>query len=126
VDPPSRSILLRAGGTNDRTRHTTAMDDVREARASQVEGFSAATDDLIEHFDQALTQFETDAKAGKANVRFAMRAPSESEPVPEGAVAGGGGHRFGGGAFDGLSLAVLAAVLMFMRLRLRKSPGTAR
>jgi rhombotail lipoprotein len=117
VDPASRSILLRAGGTNNRTKHTTAIEEERIQRDSQVEGFKTATDDLIEHFDAALTQFEADVRAGKANVRVATRAPG---------VAGPGGG--GGGAFDGLSLAVLAGVLIFMRLRLRprrspQSPG---
>lgn len=108
VDPASRSILLRAGGTNERHRHTTAVDDAREARDSQIEGFSAATDDLITNFDQALTRFEADVRAGKANVRVGTRAAS--------AVGGGGG---GGGAFDALSvlaLAAFAAVLARMRL----------
>ncbi len=107
VDPASRSILLRAGGTDDRTRHTTAVHEVREARESQGKGFSAATDDLIEHFDQSLTQFEADVRAGKANVRVATRAASAS-----GGTGGGGG-----GAFDVLSLAALAAVLALARLR---------
>jgi rhombotail lipoprotein len=113
VDPVSRSILLRAGGTNERTRHSTAAREARESRESQSEGFSAATDDLVEHFDQALTRFEADVRSGKANVRVARRTPSA------GAVGAGGG---GGGAFDGLSLVALAGVLVFMRLRLRRSP----
>lgn len=113
VDPVSRSILLRAGGTDDRRRHTTAADEARESRDSQVAGFSAATDDLIEHFDQALTQFEADVREGKANVRVATR--------PANAGGGGGGHG-GGGAFDVLSLAGLAAMLAFiLRRRLRRA-----
>jgi rhombotail lipoprotein len=104
VDPATRSILLRAGGTNDRHRYTTAAHEGREARESQIEGFSAATDDLIENFDQALTQFEADVRAGKANVRVATRAANAS-------------GRGGGGAFDVLSLVALATTLAFMRLR---------
>jgi rhombotail lipoprotein len=92
------------------------LDESRETRESQAAGFSAATDDLIEHFDLALTQFEKDVRAGNANVRVATRVMGSN---------GGGG---GGGAFDGLSLVVLASVLVFMRLRLRalrspQSPG---
>jgi len=115
VDPASRSILLRAGGTNNRTKHTTGIDENRLERDSQGQGFKAATDDLIEHFDAALGQFEADVRAGKANVRVATRAPG---------LAGAGGGGGGGGAFDVLSLVALAGVLMFTRLRLRprKSP----
>ena len=104
VDPASRSILLRAGGTDDRKHRTTAANDSRESRASQGEGFSAATDQLIENFDQALTRFEADVREGKANVRVARRE------------AGTGG-RGGGGAFDALSLAALAGLLAFVRRR---------
>ncbi len=65
VDPASRSIILRAGGTNERTKHTTAIDESRETRESQAAGFSAATDDLIAHFDLALTQFEKGCAVGE-------------------------------------------------------------
>jgi hypothetical protein len=45
-----------------------------------VASFSSATDQMIDHFDLALTDFESDVRAGKANVRVthkfqeAMRA----------------------------------------------------
>ena len=104
VDPASRSILLRAGGTDDRKHHTTAANETREMRASQGESFSDAADQLIENFDQALTRFEADVREGKANVRVVRRAPTP----------GGGG---GGGAVDVLSLAALASVLAFGCLR---------
>lgn len=117
VDPASRSILLRAGGTDDRRKHTTAVQQARESRESQGEGFSAAADDLIEHFDQALTQFEADVRAGKANVRVATRTAS--------ANGGGGGGGGGGGAFDVLSLAALALVLVLMRLRACRTRANA-
>jgi rhombotail lipoprotein len=104
VDPVSRSILLRAGGADDRTHRTTAATETREARTSQGEGFSAATDELIENFDRALTEFEADVREGKANVRVARREES------------GGGHG-GAGAFDMLSLSALGILLGFIRLR---------
>src|SRR5690606_20295436 len=47
VDPVSRSILLRAGGVDSRHGTTTSVDQQRESRESQTEGFSAATDQLI-------------------------------------------------------------------------------
>jgi rhombotail lipoprotein len=104
VDPASRSILLRAGGTDDRRHRTTAANQTREARASQGEGFSAATDELIENFDRALTRFETDVREGKANVRVTQRAAS------------GGGHG-GAGALDGVSLAALGGLLILVCAR---------
>lgn len=129
VDPTSRSILLRAGGTDERGKHTTAADETREARESQVSGFSAATDDLIEHFDQALTQFEADVRAGKASVRVATRAPNSTSAGGAGSDGAGGvagGHGGGGGAFDVLSLTALAGVLLLMRLRLRRTRSAHR
>jgi rhombotail lipoprotein len=104
VDPASRSILLRAGGTDDRRHRTTAANETREARASQGEGFSAATDELIENFDRALTRFETEVREGKANVRVTHRAAS------------GGGHG-GAGALDGVSLAALGGLLILVCAR---------
>ena len=114
VDPTSRSILLRAGGTDDRRHRTTAADEARESRESQGEGFNAATDELIEHFDQALTQFEADVREGKANVRVTRRADSSGSH-------GGGG----GGALDVISLLALAGVLAFGCLRRARRDGVS-
>src|SRR5262245_38800255 len=85
VDPASRSILLRAGGTDDRHATTTLIDQGREAREASAASYSKATDQLIEHFDTALVQFEADVRAGKANVRVAS-------------TSGNGGGGGGGGA----------------------------
>jgi rhombotail lipoprotein len=111
IDPASRSILLRAGGTDDRRHRTTAANEIREVRASQGEGFSVATDDLIANFDDALTKFEADVREGKANVRVTQRSEAS-------------GHRGGGGAFDWATVGVLAGVLALMRWR-RARPRTA-
>jgi rhombotail lipoprotein len=104
VDPASRSILLRAGGIDDRRQRTTAANETRAARTSQGEGFSAAADDLIENFDQALTRFETEVREGKANVRVTHHVTSS-------------GRHGGGGAFDGVSLVALGSVLIAAHLR---------
>jgi len=106
VDPASRSILLRAGGTDERHGTTTFIDQGRESRESATASFSKATDQLIEHFDGALVQFETDVRAGKANVQVANSN-------------GGGG---GGGALDFAWVAFLSGVLM---LRFRYSKRAA-
>jgi rhombotail lipoprotein len=97
VDPASRSILLRAGGTDDRHGTTTFIDQGRESREAGALSFSKATDQLIEHFDSALVQFEADVRAGKANVRVASSG------------SGGGG---GGGALDLTWVAFLSVVLL--------------
>jgi rhombotail lipoprotein len=70
VDPASRSLVLRAGGVDVRHGNTTFIDAERETREAGVQSFSTATDQMIEHFDTALTRFESDVRAGKANVRI--------------------------------------------------------
>jgi rhombotail lipoprotein len=84
VDPPTRSLVLRAGGTDTRHGNATLIDQQRESRAAGVESFGAATNQMIDNFDLALTAFEADVRAGKANVRVAQRN-SGSQPT------GGGG-----------------------------------
>jgi rhombotail lipoprotein len=105
VDPATRSILLRAGGTDHRHGTTTLIDEGRQTRESSTEGFGKATDQLIEHFDSALAQFESDVRAGKANVR----------------VAGNESGGRVGGSLDFTWLAFLAAVLVFLRRRSRSA-----
>jgi hypothetical protein len=54
---------------------------------------------MIENFDRALTAFETDVRAGKANVRIAQRnGPTSS-------------NNGGGGAFDWAALLVLMSLI---------------
>jgi rhombotail lipoprotein len=96
VDPASRSILLRAGGTDDRHGTTTLVEEGRQSRESGAESFGRATTQLIEHFDAALGQFESDVREGKANVR----------------VSSSGGRGGGGGSLDWMWIAVLAGVLL--------------
>jgi rhombotail lipoprotein len=102
VDPASRSILLRAGGTDERHGTTTLISQSTQSRQSQTDGFSTATDELIGHFDAALTQFEADVRNGKANVRVVNRNASSS---PNG----------GAGAFD-LGWIILLAMVLSARL----------
>ncbi len=73
VDPSTRSLVLRAGGTDTRHGTTTLINEQRAARAVNADSFQAASDQMIDHFDGALTRFEADVHAGKANVRVVTR-----------------------------------------------------
>jgi rhombotail lipoprotein len=96
IDPTSKSILLRAGGTDARHGRTTLIDEGRESRQSRAESFGKATDTLIENFDAALVRFESDVREGKADVRVTNR----------------NGYSGGGGALDTAWIALLAGVLL--------------
>jgi rhombotail lipoprotein len=94
VDPATRSLVLRAAGASSGTRLSTGADAPRVNRNQSVAGFDVAVTELIENFDAALTTFEQDVRAGKANVRVVRR--------------GGGGA----GAFGALDAAALLALLL--------------
>jgi rhombotail lipoprotein len=104
VDPVTQSLILRAGGTDSRKRNTTLVDQDREIRESGAASFAGATTQMIDNFDVALTKFEADVRAGKANVRVAQRAS-------HGAGSGGGG------SFGPLALGVLLILLAARRSR---------
>ena len=91
VDAPSRSLVLRAGGTDTRQGTTTLIQEDLQSRRAGVDGFTAATAQMIDHFDAALTQFEADVRAGKANVRIVSRGSLVHTSSP------GGGGAFGWG-----------------------------
>jgi rhombotail lipoprotein len=105
VDPVTQSLILRAGGTDSRKRNTTLIDEEREARESGAASFGSATTQMIDNFDAALTKFEADVRAGKANIRVAKRESRSG-------VGGGGG-----GSFGPLALGVLLALLAARRSR---------
>ena len=109
VDPVTRSLVLRAGGTDTRHGNATYIQEQRQLRETGVDGFTAATNEMIEHFDAALTQFETDVHAGKANVRV----------VHKGDSGGSGGAHWGGGAFTWEWLVALLP-LVAVRARTRR------
>lgn len=100
VDPVSRSLVLRAGGVDVRHGNSTMIDADRSTRDAGVQGFSAATDQMIDHFDIALTRFESDVRAGHANVRVVHK----SSPA--------GRSRGGGGALSGTSVTLLALLVV--------------
>lgn len=74
VDPATRSLVLRAGGIDSRHGNTTLIDQSRESREAAAAGFSAASDQMIEHFDSALSAFEAEVRAGRANVHVVRRS----------------------------------------------------
>src|SRR5687767_3489277 len=101
VDPVTQSLILRAGGTDTRNRNSTLVDQQRDARESSAASFDTATTQMIDNFDLALTKFEADVRAGKANIRVAKRDS--------------GGRGGGGGSFGPLALGMLLVVLVARR-----------
>jgi rhombotail lipoprotein len=99
VDPATRQLVIRAGGTDLRHGNTTLIDAARKTREADLAGFSAATDQMIEHFDAALVKFEADVRSGTAPIRV----------VSKNATGGSGGG--GGGAMDELCIALLLVAL---------------
>lgn len=97
VDPKSRTLLLRAGGTDTRARNTALIGSGTVARNQNTDSLNAASAQLIEHFDVALTQLEADIKTGKSEVQVTHRP----------------GFSGGGGAFGLLGLSGLALVALF-------------
>lgn len=103
VDPATRSLVLRAGGTDTGHGNATMIAEPRELRASSEAGFTAATNQMIGHFDVALDQFQAQVRAGKAPVRVVSRSGSATKG--------------GAGSFDWIDLMLL---LPFAILRLRR------
>jgi len=97
-------LILRAGGTDSRNRNTTLVDQDREVRESGAASFANATTQMMDNFDLALTRFEADVRAGKANVRVAQRESSGAR---------------GGGGFGPLALGVLLILLAARREQMR-------
>jgi rhombotail lipoprotein len=98
VDPATHSLVLRAGGFDTRHGTVTLVDENRRLRGTATEAFAAATQQMIDHFDGALTAFEAEVRDGKANVRVVSN---------HGKPTGGGG---GLGAIDWLALLFLVPI----------------
>jgi len=104
VDPATRSLVLRAGGTSVSHDNSTLVDIERDSRRASAAGFTDATDQMLSHFDAALTAFQTDVRNGKANVRVVARSADRRA----GTGGTGGGGRID--AFDITALLLLVAV----------------
>lgn len=92
IDPLTRQLVIRAGGTDLRHGNTTLIDADRQTREANLTGFSAATDQMIEHFDAALLAFEAEVRSGTSPIRVVSKN------------AGGSG---GGGALDEVFIGLL-------------------
>jgi len=107
VDPATRSLVLRAGGTDTRLSSSTLIDRDRDARTASAASFGVASQHMIDNFDAALGQFEASVKAGHANVRVVNRAAEN-------------GGRSGGGS---LAVCDVLMLLAFVVLRRVSAPG---
>jgi rhombotail lipoprotein len=96
VDPATHSLVLRAGGFDTRHGTVTLVDENRRLRETATEAFAAATQQMIDHFDGALTAFEAEVRDGKANVRVVS---NHGKPTSG-----------GGGAIDWLALLFLVPI----------------
>src|SRR5208337_2061410 len=94
IDPSSRTLLLRAGGTDTRAHNTALIGAGTAARNQDTASLNAANAQLIEHFDVALTQLAADIKTGKSELQVTPRPGST-----------GGGGAFGALGLSGLALA---------------------
>jgi rhombotail lipoprotein len=103
VDPATHSLVLRAGGFDNRHGNVALIDEPRRLREAAADGFTAATRQMIDHFDTALTAFEADVHEGKANVRI---------------VSNQRGSSGGGGSLDWLFMLALVP-LAILRARSR-------
>lgn len=87
VDPRTRSLVLRAGGTDTGHGTSTFVDQAKEVRSTDAHGFEVATGAMIEHFDAALARFEEDVKSGKARAEVVHK---DGTPGGAGALGGTG------------------------------------
>jgi len=104
IDPKSRALVLRAGGTSALKGNVTAAEAEQHSIAQIKRGFELATDQLIVNFSRELTDFETRVREGTAPIKVVRQS------------AKGGGS----GALDPLLLAMLltlAALGMWSRHR---------
>jgi rhombotail lipoprotein len=103
VDPATRSLVLRAGGTDTRHGNTTLINSQRDTRETTRESYDAAAEQMIQHFDAALVTFEGDVRSGKAPVRVVRNNDA--------------GHSSGGGGgIDWLTLLVLLMIFTLRRV----------
>jgi rhombotail lipoprotein len=91
VDPGSRSLVLRAGGSDTQHANSTLVGESREGRQMRTASFDTATGRMISNFDAALTRFEAEVREGRSNVRVVHQ-------------------QGGGGATDPLLLILLGVV----------------
>jgi rhombotail lipoprotein len=104
IDPKSRALVLRAGGTSALKGNVTGVGAEQHSIAQTKRGFELATEQLIVNFSRELTEFETRVREGTAPIKV----------VRQSAKSGGSG------ALDPLLLAMLlgsVALAMWNRRR---------
>lgn len=94
IDPKSRALVMRAGGTSALKGNVKAVDSERHSVAQSTRGFELATEQLIANFSRELTDFEQRVRDGTAPVKV----------VRQGSKSGGTG------SLDPLLLAMLGVV----------------
>jgi rhombotail lipoprotein len=116
VDPATRSLVLRAGGTDGSHEHSTMVDAQRDARLAGAKSFDSASTQMIANFDAALNSFEASVHEGRANVRVVNR-----NGTPTGGSGGGGEVSL----LDAALLFLLAAAGRFKGRAFRRAPAWA-
>lgn len=112
IDPRSRALVLRAGGTSSLGNTVAAVSVESNSITQRTRGFELATANLLDNFQTELTAFEARVKEGTAPIR-----------VVRGGAPAAGGHG-GGGALDPALLATLLGCLGIAQLaRRRVRPG---
>ena len=110
IDPKSRALVLRAGGTSALKGNVTGVEAEQHSVAQIKRGFELATDQLIVNFSRELADFETRVREGTAPIKV----------VRQSAKSGGSG------AIDPLLLAVLLVLTAIPAWRGRRSSASAR
>ncbi len=82
VEPSTRSLLLRAGGTSFSSGSSTAVEQGEKLRQQNRRGLDLAADELVAHLDHELTLFRERVRAGNGPVKVVRRGQDG---------AGGGG-----------------------------------
>jgi rhombotail lipoprotein len=77
IDPKSRALVLRAGGTSALKGNVTGVAAEQHSIAQIKRGFELATDQLIVNFSRELTDFETRVREGTAPIKV-VRQSSKS------------------------------------------------
>jgi rhombotail lipoprotein len=111
IDPASRSLILRAGGTSSLQGKSTAVEQAEKRRKLESGGLELATEDLSANLEKELDSFRQRIREGTAPVRVVKRSST-----------GGGG-----GQIDATLLALLLAAALApgpRPARARASRGT--
>jgi len=108
IDPASRSLILRAGGTSSVAGKSTAAELEEKQRKLESSGLKIATDTLSTNLEKELELFTQRIREGTAPVRVVKRSAGSE----------------GGGRIDAVLAVLLALALAVRPARARVSRGT--